>query len=59
MTDLVGVVDSRFDGERHVLTVKTGTDVRRLLATLQDTTDIEHFVFTTPSLSDLFKEAVA
>ena len=59
VSELEGVIDSRFDGQRHVLTIERGTDVRKLLATLQDSADLEHFVFTTPSLADLFREAVA
>lgn len=59
VSELAGVIDSRFDVQRHVLTITRGTDVRRLLATLQDSADLDHFVFTTPSLADLFKEAVA
>lgn len=59
VSELAGVIDSRFDGQRHVLTITRGTDVRRLLATLQDSAHLDHFVFTTPSLADLFKEAVA
>lgn len=56
---LDGVIDSRFDGRRHVVTIRSGTDVRALLATLEHSEDLEHFVFTTPSLAELFREAVA
>lgn len=59
VSELAGVLDSRFDGRHHILTVERGTDVRSLIATLQDSTDLDHFVFTTPSLADLFREAVA
>lgn len=59
VSELAGVIDSRFDGRHHILTVERGTDVRSLIATLQDSTDLDHFVFTTPSLADLFREAVA
>ncbi|HSJ27325.1 MAG TPA: ATP-binding cassette domain-containing protein [Acidimicrobiia bacterium] len=59
ISELDGVLDSRFDGRRHILTVTKGTDLRGLLATLQHSEDLEHFVFTTPSLADLFREAVA
>ncbi len=58
LADLDGVVDTTFDGRHHVLRVKRDVDVRRLLATLGDGGDVEHFVFTTPSLTDLFREAV-
>ncbi len=59
VTDLAGVVEARFDGRRHTLVVDAGTDVRALLTAVQQSARIEHFVFTTPSLTDLFKEAVA
>ena len=59
VSELAGVLDSRFDGRRHVITIRRGTDLRALLATLQDSEDLDHFVFTTPSLADLFREAVA
>lgn len=59
VAELGGVIDSRFDGRRHVLTVAAGTDLRALLSTLGRAEDLEHFVYTTPSLADLFREAVA
>ena len=59
VSELGGVIDSRFDGRRHVLTVAAGTDLRALLSTLGHAEDLEHFVYTTPSLADLFREAVA
>lgn len=59
VSELGGVIDSRFDGRKHVLTVTAGTDLRALLSTLGHAEDLEHFVYTTPSLADLFREAVA
>ncbi|CAN5560081.1 ATP-binding cassette domain-containing protein [soil metagenome] len=59
LADMDGVIDTSFDGRRHVLRVKRDIDIRRLLQTVDTADAIEHFVFTTPSLSDLFKEAVA
>lgn len=59
VSELGGVIDSRFDGRRHILTVAAGTDLRALLATLGHAEELEHFVYTTPSLADLFREAVA
>lgn len=58
LADLDGVIDTSFDGRRHVLRVKRDIDIRGLLTAVNTTEDMEHFVFTTPSLSDLFKEAV-
>lgn len=58
LADLDGVIATAFDGRHHVLQVKRDIDVRRLLATLGEGPDVEHFVFTTPSLADLFTEAI-
>ncbi|WP_370326862.1 ABC transporter ATP-binding protein [Euzebya sp.] len=57
--DLDGVLETRYEAGRHVLRVKRDIDIRRLLATVDSAEGVEHFVFTTPSLTDLFKEAVA
>lgn len=59
VSELAGVLDSRFDGRRHILTIEAGTDLRSLLSTLEHSEGLDHFVFTTPSLTDLFREAVA
>jgi ABC-2 type transport system ATP-binding protein len=59
VSSLSGVIDSRFDGRRHILTMEAGSDLRGLLGTLEHSEELEHFVFTTPSLADLFREAVA
>ncbi|HUG85711.1 MAG TPA: ATP-binding cassette domain-containing protein [Euzebya sp.] len=59
LTDLDDVLDSRFDGQHHSLRVSRDIDIRRLLATVDAADGIDHFVFTTPSLADLFKEAIA
>ncbi len=58
LRDLDGVVDSTFDGHHHRLRVTRGTDIRALMATV-GAEDVQHFVYTTPSLIDLFTEAVA
>ena len=54
-----GVVSATFDGRRHRLLVEANTDVRKVLAEAQEQGSIRHFIFTTPSLSQLFREAVA
>lgn len=59
LTALTGVIDSRFDGQRHVLTVERDTDVVALLRAVSTDSPPDHFVYTTPSLTDLFTEAVA
>lgn len=58
LADLDGVLESRFDGQHHSLKVARDIDVRRLLATVEGREGLDHFVFTTPSLADLFIEAV-
>ncbi len=55
---LDGVRDLKFDGARHLLTIDRDTDVRGLLLRAQDSGGLRHFTYTTPSLSDLFREAV-
>ncbi len=56
---LRGVVAEETDGDRHRLLVDKGTDVRELLAEAAAAGRIRRFVYTTPSLSDLFREAVS
>lgn len=58
LSELDGVLESRFDGQHHSLRVKRDIDIRRLLATVDGADGVDHFVFTTPSLADLFREAV-
>lgn len=55
---LDGVASVSFDGVRHTVLVDAGTDVRGFLARAQDAGRLRHFSYTTPSLSDLFREAV-
>ena len=55
---LDGVREVEFDGTRHVLTIDAESDVRGLLLSAQDAGTLRHFTYTTPSLSDLFREAV-
>ena len=58
LRDLDGVTDSGHDGHHHRLRVTRDLDIRRLLATV-GADDVQHFVYTTPSLTHLFTEAVA
>ena len=55
---LDGIREVEFDGTRHVLTIDAESDVRGLLLSAQDAGTLRHFTYTTPSLSDLFREAV-
>ncbi|CAN5426624.1 ATP-binding cassette domain-containing protein [soil metagenome] len=54
--DLDGVVEARFNGQHHALKVRRDVDIRRLLAAVEAADRLDHFVFTTPSLADLFAE---
>lgn len=44
---------------RHILMIDADTDVRRVLAEAETAGNVRHFIYTTPSLTDLFREAVA
>ncbi len=55
---LTGIVAHEVDGDRHRLLVDKDTDVRELLAAASSTARIREFAYTTPSLNDLFREAV-
>jgi ABC-2 type transport system ATP-binding protein len=59
LENLEGVISASVEGRRHTIVVDAGADVRSLLAEAQAAGDIRHFIYTTPSLSELFKEAVA
>ncbi len=53
------VSSSSYDGYRHRLVVDAGHDVFRMITDPSMGRSVRHFTYTTPSLSDLFKEAVA
>lgn len=56
---LDGVVSSSYDGYRHRLVVAAHEDVTSLIADPRVSRAVRHFSYSTPTLSDLFKEAVA
>lgn len=56
---LDGVRSASVVDGRHVLLIDAATDVRRVLAEAESAGTVRHFIYTTPSLTDLFKEAVA
>lgn len=58
LASLDGVRSVGFDGVRHTAIIDAGSDVRRFLAQAQEAGELHHFSYTTPSLSDLFREAV-
>ncbi len=55
---LEGVRHSVTSGAMHTVIIDAATDMRGFLARAQDAGRIRHFTYTTPSLSDLFREAV-
>jgi ABC-2 type transport system ATP-binding protein len=55
---LEGVADHRRDGTLHSFTVSAAADVRAFLARADGAGSLRRFIYTTPSLSDLFREAV-
>lgn len=55
---LDGVLTTTHDGDRLTAIIKSDTDVRGFIAHAQETGKLRHFAYTTPSLSDLFREAV-
>ncbi len=55
---LEGVRQIRSDDHSHTVIIDAGTDIRGFLTRAQDVGRLRHFAYTTPSLSDLFREAV-
>ena len=58
LASLNGVRSVEFDGVRHTVLIEARSDVRGFLARAQEAGELHHFSYTTPSLSDLFREAV-
>jgi ABC-2 type transport system ATP-binding protein len=59
LADLGGVRSIEFDGTRYTAIIAADTDVRGLLGRAQETGRVRHFAYNTPSLTDLFREAVS
>lgn len=55
---LDGVRSTVTDGNRLIAVIDSQTDVRGFIARAQEAGKLRHFAYTTPSLSDLFREAV-
>ncbi|MCI0425480.1 MAG: ATP-binding cassette domain-containing protein [Actinobacteria bacterium] len=55
---LDGVADHRVNGTLHTFTVSSAADIRTFLARADGVGNLRRFVYATPSLSDLFREAV-
>lgn len=58
LESLDGIRHLRSNGSFHTVIVDADTDIRGFLARAQDAGRLRHFTYTTPSLSDLFREAV-
>jgi ABC-2 type transport system ATP-binding protein len=58
LRQLDGVLSSSFDGHRHRLFVDARADVRHVLSEADRNSSVQHLSYSTPSLSELFKEAV-
>ncbi len=58
LATLDGVRQVDFDGVRYTVIIDADTDLRGFLGRAQDAGPVRHFTYTTPSLSDLFREAV-
>ncbi len=55
---LDGVQSTTLNGDRLTAIISADTDVRGFIAKAQEAGKLRHFAYTTPSLSDLFREAV-
>jgi len=55
---LDGVRSIQTEGNLNTVIIDAGSDVRGFLARAQEAGRLRHFSYTTPSLSDLFREAV-
>jgi ABC-2 type transport system ATP-binding protein len=58
LTDLEGVQSTVSQNGRLTVIIDSETDIRGFIAKAQDAGKLRHFAYTTPSLSDLFREAV-
>lgn len=56
--ELEGVLNTEQHDGRLTAIIGSDTDVRGFIARAQETGRLRHFTYTTPSLSDLFREAV-
>lgn len=59
VSSLPGLRSIEADGNRRLVTLDATTDVGRVMAEAQRAGSIRHFSYTSPSLSELFMEAVA
>ena len=59
LSHLEGIRSADMNDGRHLLMIDADADVRRVLAEAESSGTVRHFIYTTPSLTDLFREAVA
>lgn len=55
---LQGVQNVTSDDDRHTVIIDADSDIRGFIARAEEAGRLRHFAYTTPSLSDLFREAV-
>lgn len=58
LEQLDGIVSTEMSGTRLTVIIDADTDMRGLLARAQEVGKLRHFAYTSPSLTDLFREAV-
>ena len=58
LSSLDGIRHQEFDGTAHTVILDAETDIRGFIARAEDVGRLRHFSYTTPSLTDLFREAV-
>jgi len=58
LAELDGIHSVEVVGARHTVVIDADTDVRGFIVKTQEAGRLRHFTYTTPALSDLFREAV-
>lgn len=58
VAQLDGVIETEMNGSRLTAIISAETDIRGFIARAQEAGRLRHFAYTTPSLTDLFREAV-
>ena len=58
LSTLDGIRRQEYDGNTHTVILDAESDIRGFIARAEDVGRLRHFSYTTPSLTDLFREAV-
>ena len=58
LATLDGIRHQEFDGTTHTVILDAASDIRGFIARAENVGRLRHFTYTTPSLTDLFREAV-